>query len=325
MLIVKMLFGSHLYGTSTPASDKDLKGVSLPTWEQVALGRIPKHAEHTSTGQAHSKNTAQDVDTEIFGLHEFVKLACEGQTVAMDMLHAPSEMLVFTSPLWHEIQKHRARFYSKNIHSFIGYAMGQAAKYGVKGSRLNDAKAVLVWLESQPEAAKLADCDLGTFPAGEHIRLIESDDPLKQNQYDVCGKKIQLTSRVQYAHDIVSHFYKNYGERARQAARDEGVDWKAISHAFRAAYQMRELFTTGTITFPRPEAKLLTDIKTGSLKYLDVAPMLEDIIDEVKSLKDLCGFPEQPDRGFWDSFILRIVEEYIVPDLRKPESGISAF
>ena len=41
-LIVKMVFGSHLYGTNTPQSDKDFKGVFMPTNEQIYLGKIPK-------------------------------------------------------------------------------------------------------------------------------------------------------------------------------------------------------------------------------------------------------------------------------------------
>lgn len=33
--IVKMVFGSFLYGTDTPESDKDYKGVFLPSWEEI--------------------------------------------------------------------------------------------------------------------------------------------------------------------------------------------------------------------------------------------------------------------------------------------------
>lgn len=303
-MIVKMLFGSHLYGTATPASDRDYKGIALPTWKEVCTGRIPKHVEHSSTGNPNGKNTSEDVDTEIFSLHQFFKLALEGQTVAMDMLHAPVGMLSKNSVLWDAIRMDRAKFYSKNIHSFLGYAIGQAAKYGVKGSRLNDAQAVLNWLRTQ--AGKLKDCDLSTFPTGEHIRVVEQG-------FDVCGKQLQFTCKVDYLADIVSKFYTNYGERARQAAKDEGIDWKAISHAFRAAYQMKELFSEGTITFPRPEAAFLTEIKTGQRKYLDVAPILEDLIDEVKGLRDRSELPEQPDRDYWDGYLIFVVEQHIRP------------
>lgn len=303
-MIVKMLFGSHLYGTATPASDRDYKGIMLPTWKQVCTGRIPKHMEHSSTGNPNGKNTAEDVDTEIFSLHQFIKLAIEGQTVAMDMLHAPAGMLLTNSTLWSQIKQHRKFFYSKNIHSFLGYAIGQAAKYGVKGSRLNDAAAVLEWLLNQPIKQKLIDCDLSTFPTGEHIKKVERG-------FEVCGKQLQSTCKVDYLADIVNKFYTNYGERARQAARDEGIDWKAISHAFRAAYQMRELFSEGAITFPRPEAAFLTEIKTGQRKYLEVAPILEELIDEVKVLRDASNLPENPDLNFWDEFLTYVVEEHI--------------
>ena len=36
--LIEMRFGSHLYGTSTPQSDLDLKRVHLPTSEEILLG-----------------------------------------------------------------------------------------------------------------------------------------------------------------------------------------------------------------------------------------------------------------------------------------------
>ena len=48
-MIVKMLFGSHLYGTQTPSSDTDYKGVAMPSVRDIALGRVPGHVLHQST------------------------------------------------------------------------------------------------------------------------------------------------------------------------------------------------------------------------------------------------------------------------------------
>jgi len=312
-MLVKMIFGSHLYGTETPTSDQDFKGVALPTWEQVVLGRIGKHIEHSSTGSANSRNTAEDVDVEIFTLHNFIKLALEGQTVAFDMLHAPLNKLIWSDFIWFDLVSNREKFYSKNINSFIGYAVGQAAKYGIKGSRLNAAKSVLEWFEGRLLDSKLMDNDLSTFPFGEHVRYLEPEAPLGQRQIDICGKRIQLTTKIGYAASIIDLFYRNYGERAKQAANDQGIDWKAISHAFRAAYQMKELYAEGTITFPRPEAEILRHIKTGQCHYVDVAPMLEDLLDEVRELKDKSSFPEKPDHKFWDGFLMEVIEKHLTP------------
>jgi predicted nucleotidyltransferase len=39
-LIVEMRFGSHLYGTATPESDLDFKGVYLPEARDILLQRV---------------------------------------------------------------------------------------------------------------------------------------------------------------------------------------------------------------------------------------------------------------------------------------------
>ena len=300
-MIVKIIFGSQLYGTATAQSDKDFKGVGLPTWHQIALGKIPKHIEMHSTGDPKGKNSAEDVDTEIFSLHEFIKLALEGQTVAIDMLHAPEACLIQRSHIWDRIVANRHRFYSKNIHSFLGYAIGQAAKYGIKGSRLNNAKTMLQWLESLPPAARLGEYSEDA-PSGEHITCSE-------DHIEVCGKKLQHTCKIDYLINIIRQFVDSYGARARMAANNEGIDWKAVSHALRAAYQMRELFSEGTVTFPRPEAAFLTRVKTGQLDYSHVGQVLEGLIDEVKGLREQCTLPDQPDHEYWEDFLIGIVSD----------------
>ncbi len=92
-IIVKMKFGAHLYGTATPDSDMDYKGIFLPTKEELLLGRVPKSPNY-STGKDESRNTKNDIDIELYALNYFKKLACDGQTVAMDMLHAPENMIL---------------------------------------------------------------------------------------------------------------------------------------------------------------------------------------------------------------------------------------
>jgi len=173
-LIVRMVFGSHLYGTNTPESDKDFKGVFMPTKEQIYLGKIPK-CYSEQTGDDKSKNTKEDTDTEIYSLHYFIKLACEGQTVALDMLHAPLDMRTYSSPLWHRIIFNRSKFYTKNMKAFVGYARRQAAKYGIKGSRLDAAKNVLDFIfENCYSGVKLKKY-WNDLPEGEHIHKDEID------------------------------------------------------------------------------------------------------------------------------------------------------
>ena len=97
-LVIKMKFGSHLYGTNTETSDTDYKGVFLLTLEECLLNKIPKSC-NLSTKKGEAKNSSEDIDTEIYSLHKFINLAVEGETVAIDILHAPTNMLLYTSDI----------------------------------------------------------------------------------------------------------------------------------------------------------------------------------------------------------------------------------
>ena len=305
-IIVRMHFGSTLYGTNTPESDQDYKGVFLPSKREILLGRIPKSYNTSRKKAEGERNTSEDVDTEIYSLHYFIKLACEGQTVALDMLHAPDNMVIETSQIWKAIVENREKFYTKNLSAFCSYARGQVAKYGIKSGRLGNVKEVIKLLEKYEEI-KLREIwdellDL------EHTKKSFCDKS-KLRMYEIAGKKFQETASADYVLNCLRDFETKYGERARLAERNECVDWKSVSHALRAVYQVRQLLTENTITFPLKDAPYLKEVKAGRLDYMtEVAPTLEDLMDEVEELSKQSTLPDKVDRVFWDDFICEAIE-----------------
>jgi predicted nucleotidyltransferase len=308
-LIVKMKFGSHLYGTTDEHSDLDYKGVFLVPKNEVLLGRIPPSHSFDTKKSSEAKNTKDDIDIEIYSLHYFIKLASEGQTVALDMLHAPDNMIEYKTKRWDYIVSHRSKFYTKNLKAFVGYARKQAAKYGIKGSRLNAARQVVNILKRIPDSDWKLDTVWGMLPVGEHQSFI-NNSPNKIKQYQVCGKILQSTQKISYTIDILNKFIDQYGKRALLAETNVGIDWKAISHALRAAYQVKELLTENTITFPLKNADYLLKVKKGELHYQnEVAPKLEKLMEEVEELSDKSNLPAKPDIKFWENFIVRIYND----------------
>lgn len=306
-IIVKIKFGSHLYGTATENSDVDYKGVFLPSKEDILLGNIPKCYSFT-TGNDESKNISNDVDEEIYSLHHFIKLACDGQTVAMDMLHAPEDMLITNSSIWRSIVSEKHRFYTKNLKSFINYARRQASKYGIKGSRLNAVSQVLKILKSNNPENKLRKI-WDQLPRIEHCHDA-GKDPNDMKQYQVCGKIFQESASIGYVIPILEKFYDDYGHRAKLAAENKNIDWKAISHALRAAIQTKEIMTKNTITFPLKDAPFLIQVKEGKLDYSnEVAPVLESLMDEVEVLLSKSQLPESVDVEYWNNFICETLEK----------------
>jgi hypothetical protein len=307
-LIVKMKFGAHLYGTATENSDLDYKGVFLPTRQEILLGRIPKCRAFT-TGNGRSKNCPTDSDEEIYSLHYFIQLACEGQTVALDMLHAPEAAWMVHSDIWRAIVAQRQRFYTKTLRAFVTYARRQAAKYGIKGSRLNAAAQVLALLKDRDPAAKLRQV-WPELPRGEHCCDL-GPDPHGQRQYQVCGKTFQESVAIGYVIPILEKFYSDYGQRAKLAAENRNIDWKAVSHALRAAIQTREILVHGTIRYPLADAPYLMQVKAGRLDYAsEVAPALEKWMDEVEALLDRSNLPERADTVYWERFICDTLEKF---------------
>jgi hypothetical protein len=306
--IVKMIFGAPLYGTATERSDADYRGVFLPAREEILLGRIPKSRSFT-TGTDRSRNIAGDIDEEIYSLHYFLKLACDGQTVAMDMLHAPDDFLIASSEIWNAIVGERQRFYSKSLRAFIAYARRQAAKYGIKGSRLASAHKVLELLKTHNPDHKLRHI-WDQLPRIEHCFEL-GPDPHGIRLYQVCGKTFQESVAIAHIIPILEKFLNEYGARARLAAENKNIDWKAVSHALRAAFQTREILTRNTIHYPLADAPFLKEVKAGRLDYrTQVAPRLESLMDEVEQLLARSPLPEHADTRYWDRFICEVLEKH---------------
>ncbi len=147
------------------------------------------------------------------------------------------------------------------------------------------------------------------LPDLEHTKKY-IDEKSGLRMYEVCGKKFQETASIEYVIPILEKYYGEYGKRAELARQNKFIDWKAISHALRAAYQTREILTQQTITFPLKEAPFLKQVKEGKLDYLtQVVPVLEELMDEVEKLSETSTLPQKVNRKYWDKFIITTLEQ----------------
>lgn len=322
---METVFGSHLYGLNTPTSDKDYKGIFLPHPRDILLGKAPKTID-TSTGDKSSKNTVDDVDRQLYSLTKFISLACDGDTVALDMLHASDDKLIANSEIWQYIRANRWRFYTTELTGLFGYVRKQAAKYGVKGSRLAALREVVdVLNDTQNEmVVKTPLCNTThrvkvgdvshTFPTNEFCRFTR-DETLKsgcQDFYEVLGRKFQSTITVAEMKKSVYKLWDEYGERARQAEANNGIDWKALSHALRGGMQLIQIYKDGDIVYPLPDSAFLKLVKSGGVPFATVQEKLEEVMGEVERLAAISTYPKEVDREFWNDFIERVYSDHVV-------------
>lgn len=312
--ILEMKFGSHLYGTSTPESDLDFKGVYLPTARQIILGNYPKTINTQRPKKHGERNTKDDVDVELVSLDRFLELLCDGQTMALDILFGfnwsdctPEGVRIMSN-----IFTNRVEFLNSNVNAFVGYARQQAAKYGVKGSRMDALKSTLDLLEGFPEHDKLIEyafaldelvalseglVNLEKTPLIEIIQVKAPNNRVEPHLH-VAGRKIPFHATVKYAKQILSKIYKNYGDRAHKAQLAGGKDYKALSHAVRVNSEAMELLQTGKITFPRPDADLQVKIKTLQVPYEQISEMIEQGLADLVGAQENSVLRPAPNREF---------------------------
>lgn len=314
-MFVKMCFGAHLYGLQTEDSDKDFKGIFLPNRRDLLLNQVPKTYKE-STGTDDQKNAAGDLDFEAFSLYEFVRLALNGETVALDMLHAKDEHIEDWDEnfdVFRDLRANRTKFYCADMKAYMGYVRRQAAKYGVKGGRLAAARDVL---------EKVSDCsgdrvgDLKEIlPTNEYCEWIEEKDRRGEVRwfYQVCGRKLQDTLPLPKAQETVKKIVDGYGHRAKQAEENENIDWKAVSHALRAGYQLRSIYKNGDFEYPLDETSFLYAVKQGKLDFKNVVqPELEGLVKEVEILSEKSDLPPKPDRKFWENWLVETIERRVI-------------
>ncbi len=314
--IVRIRFGSQLYGTSTPESDLDFKSVYIPDARSILLQRVRGSVSSKRPKVTGEKNYAGELDEESFSLQRFLGLAAEGQTVALDVLFAPeSSMVDEPGHEWLEIMENRSKLITKKSAAFVGYCRQQANKYGVKGSRVAAARSALMMLNAlcdvYGDSVKLGDHAAAIdklCSATEHMEVSE----IKQvsgaalNHWEVSGRKMPYTIRLKAAREIVQRLVDEYGLRAIQAESQQGIDWKALSHAVRVGTEAIELLSTGHVTFPLPNAQHVLDIKLGRIRYEHVASEIEGLLEEVEKAAAASSLPDKPDLEWIDDFVARV-------------------
>lgn len=310
-VVMETIFGSHLYGLNTPNSDTDYKGIFIPDAKDIILGTAPKTIQ-SSTGDKHSKNTKDDIDRQMFSLNKFINLACEGDTVAIDMLHADESKLISNSDVWQYIRNNRHLFYTKKLTGLFGYVRKQASKYGIKGSRLASLREVVNYIDKIDDSKRVIEYK-EHLPVNEFSYWVSTTDRNNVNQvfYEVLGRKFQKTVSVKEMKTSLFKLWEEYGDRARLAEANQGVDWKALSHALRGGYQLINIYKNGDLVYPMEQNPLILAVKTGSMPFQEVQDELEKVVQEVEILAEKSNYPVSVDRKFWENFIEEVYSKHV--------------
>jgi len=117
LLIFEGIIGSQAYGTSTPTSDIDMKGVYIQPIEDImGMNYIEQISDEKS-------------DKVYYELRRFLELIATNNPNIIELLNLPEELITYKHPIYDLILENNDKFISKICrNSFAGYAIAQISK-----------------------------------------------------------------------------------------------------------------------------------------------------------------------------------------------------
>ena len=283
-------YGSHLYGLSRPESDIDVKGIYIPTQEELILGKADK--------TVNKKNEDLEIEVELKSIGSFLTSAQCCDTNVMDMLHTPEEFWITSTPSWLSFIGYHSDLYAKNMKGIIGYIKTHAAKYGHKIERLNEMvqlRDVATILDKSETIRTLClQTNFESFKFIKPIFFTGRQDIAEQEYLEVCGKKYIQTWSINELLIALDKEINRYGQRSTKGL-SEKMDTKSLSHALRVLTQLDELLTNNTITLPLKDPAYILKIKQGQIENVqEVMENIDKLYDSCMLKLEQCNFQEEP-------------------------------
>ena len=338
-VIFETLAGSHLYGTNTPESDVDIRGVFIPP-KPYFLGF--QHIEQQNVGGD---------DTVYFEIRKFLKLAVDCNPNIVELLFVPPDKWRIGTQEWETIYANRKLFLSKKARwTFSGYAIAQ----------LHRIKQHRVWLLNPPKGqpkrsdfglpedkALITKDQIGAFNAllAMYLETITHDHPLKTQLEELVETRdflgivqsfanmpIEITKAIlpvdenlmeavhrekRYAQALREYNQYEEWKKNRNVARAElesryGFDTKHGAHLYRLVTEGEELLKDCNITLPRPDTDLLKEIRAGRYSYDGLMELVGDVDVRFNKLYETSTLPHKSNVTGVDEMCQDIVSKQIM-------------
>jgi hypothetical protein len=172
---------------------------------------------------------------------------------------------------------------------------------------MNETEAIIKVFQTELMNAKCRLSDIWNL-LPESLNAVKTTNPQNpgtdKRVYQVCGRELQATVLISHAYSVVSQIYGSYGQRVHNA-KNGNIDFRSLSHAFRAALQCKEIVETGNLQFPLKDAVWLREVKLGHIDFFanSLDQKLDDLIAEVSDKMAKSNLPEKVDQEWVNNLI----------------------
>jgi len=330
-MIVKAYAGSIAYGTNTPESDTDLRGIFCADPVNILTPFFPVR-ESVDTNEE---------DTKYYELSHFMKLCLDCNPNILDLLWVSDEHVTFRTPAYDLLRENRHKLLSSKVaFTTSGYAMSQLLRLKNHSKWINNPQpnespkpkdyVSMIQYFGNDKMLKFNiedwNIDHRLVPFGGNIYGVykEKDRTL----YDNNGKLNTTfeSSRedllpplliIKFNKEVYKEFkdkhinYWNW-KRNRNPARAKleaafGYDGKHASHLVRLLRMGVEALRDEEIVVKRSDAQELLDIRNGAWTYDELIKYAERMDKEVREVwYKKTKLPKHPDLKFAAALLMDV-------------------
>lgn len=278
--IFETVTGSQMYGTSTPQSDTDFRGICLPPIE-VLLDPF-QGFEQKDAG-------FEEDDRSIYALGKWMKLCGDCNPNINELLFAPFSCWTYAKQTWNMIRDNYKLFLSKKVrYTYSGYAFSQ----------LQAIQRHRQWFIAPPKekpTRKMFGLTDSPRISGEGLQAA-SNIPFElftESFRDEIKRELEYRDAKQKWDNYVS-WRDNRNPMRKETEEKYGYDTKYALHLFRLLEEGRQLLTEGKIVFPLHNAKELLEIRNGKYTYEQVIEKATEFEKQFESWYNSSTLPHSP-------------------------------